>query len=115
MPISSPLDSAVSLRLRAELSRPPAEDNHYTSKYIDQRRFRRVRLEPRQSTVVRFRLGMDDLSFYDARMRRVAEPGGFRVMTGGSSRDVQEARFQLTTRDGQPVPVPERCGTARLP
>jgi len=100
-------DEVVQLYLRDEsgsVTRPVSE----------LRRFRRVHLRAGESTTVRFALGMDDLAFYDLRMRRVAEPGWFRVMTGSSSRDVQEVQFRLDSPSG-PIPVPERCGTARFP
>ena len=79
------------------------------------RAFRRVRLEPGQSTVVRFALRAEDLAFHDARLRRVAEPGWFRVYAGGSSAELREARFEFATADGEPVELPERCGQAAGP
>jgi len=57
--------------------------------------FQRITLKPGESRVVSFSLGAKDLSFYDTRGNAVLEPGEFRVMVGGNSRDVTEAVFQL--------------------
>jgi beta-glucosidase len=81
-----------------------------TRPVMELRRFRRVALRPGQSGVIRFDLSSNDLAFYDARMRRVAEPGFFRVFVGGNSRDVKEARFELRTPANSPVEVREPCG-----
>lgn len=51
----------------------------------------------------------EDLAFYDAALRRVAEPGRFTVFVGSSSDAVKEARFELTTPGARSVPVPESC------
>ena len=47
--------------------------------------FKRVRLEPGQSTLVEFRLHTDDLAFYGRDMKLKTEPGSFHVWIGGSS------------------------------
>ena len=59
------------------------------------RGFQRVELLPGESRTVTFKLGFDDLAMYDIDMRRVVEPGTFTVFAGGSSDDVQEARFEV--------------------
>jgi hypothetical protein len=46
-------------------------------------------------------------------MRRVAEPGDFRVLTGGSSAATKDARFRLETMDGGLVPVSSGCEAVR--
>ncbi len=80
-----------------------------TRPVLELKRFKRVWLAAGASEKVRFSLGLDDFAFYDGRMKRVAEPGYFRVLTGANSRDLMEARFRLTTPGDVPVPVPERC------
>jgi beta-glucosidase len=80
-----------------------------TRPIMELRRFQRVALRAGESKTVRFTIGMDDLALYDAHMKRVAEPGWFRVYTGGNSRDVQDARFKLSTPDDKPIAVPESC------
>ncbi|NNC31754.1 glycosyl hydrolase [Longimicrobium terrae] len=76
------------------------------------RGFRRIRLNPGETRAVTFRLTVDDLAFWDAAPRRIAEPGAFVVQVGGSSEQVQSAEFELVTVDGGAIAVPERCGAA---
>jgi beta-glucosidase len=71
------------------------------------RRFRRVALAPGERTTIRWSLGVGDLAFYDLAMRRVAEPGTFRVFVGTNSAQTQSAPFRLT--GAKSVPVPDRC------
>jgi beta-glucosidase len=49
--------------------------------------FAKVRLAPGESTTVAIPIDPSALAFYDVGMRRVVEPGEFRVMVGTSSRD----------------------------
>lgn len=49
--------------------------------------FAKVRLEPGESATVAIPVTHDALAFYDIDMRRVVEPGEFRIMVGTSSRD----------------------------
>jgi beta-glucosidase len=60
--------------------------------------FRRIHLAPGESKRVEMTLGAQELSFFDEAMKRVVEPGGFDVMVGGSSTDVQTARLDVTAR-----------------
>jgi beta-glucosidase len=60
--------------------------------------FRRVHLAPGESKKVDFPLGFDELSFYDARLKRVVEPGRFEIMVGGSSDSVKKANLDVTAR-----------------
>jgi beta-glucosidase len=80
-----------------------------TRPVMELRRFRRVALRPGQSGVIRFDLSANDLAFYNAQMKRVVEPGFFRVFVGGNSRDVKDARFTLRTANGAAVEVREPC------
>jgi beta-glucosidase len=57
--------------------------------------FNRVTLQPGERRTMTFRLRADDLAFYDAAVRRVTEPGFFKVFVGTSSASVREARFEL--------------------
>jgi beta-glucosidase len=81
-----------------------------TRPMMELKRFRRVALRPGQTGTIRFDLNANDFAFYDGRMRRVVEPGYFRVFVGGNSRDVKEARFELKTPTGASVEVREPCG-----
>lgn len=51
--------------------------------------FRRVHLEPGEGQEIVFELGAEDLRMLDREMRWVVEPGTFRIMVGGSSRDIR--------------------------
>jgi beta-glucosidase len=55
--------------------------------------FRRVRLAPGEEAEVVFELGRDALEMLDEQMRRVVEPGRFRIMVGRSSEDVRLRGF----------------------
>jgi beta-glucosidase len=60
------------------------------------RETRRVTLAPGETRTVEFALTMDDLAFFGPRMRRIVEPGHFRIHVGTSSADVQTTTFRLT-------------------
>jgi beta-glucosidase len=62
------------------------------------RGFRRIRLAPGEEQTVTFVLGPDALSFLDAQMRRIVEPGTFTVWAGPSSAQGIEARFEVVER-----------------
>lgn len=57
--------------------------------------FQRITLKPGESRVVNFNIGAKELSFYDGQGNTVLEPGEFRIMVGGNSRDLSEAVFHL--------------------
>lgn len=51
--------------------------------------FSRVMLKPGESQTVHFRLGFDELALWNRAMKRVVEPGEFRIMAGASSADIR--------------------------
>jgi len=57
----------------------------------------RVHLAPGEEREVTFRVGPDRLRMLDRDMHWVVEPGAFRVLIGGSSKDIQ-LRGELTVR-----------------
>lgn len=57
--------------------------------------FRRVRLEPGESTLLEFALSTDDLAYYDNRAKHVLEPGKFKLGVGGDSTAELSAEFRL--------------------
>jgi beta-glucosidase len=59
--------------------------------------FQRIRLEPKQSRDVVFRLGPEHLQMLDRDMNPVVEPGSFRIMVGASSKDIR-LRGELVVR-----------------
>jgi len=48
-----------------------------------------VHLAPGEETDVSFDVGPDQLKMLDRQMHWVVEPGAFRIMIGGSSRDIR--------------------------
>ncbi|MGH7445823.1 MAG: fibronectin type III-like domain-contianing protein, partial [Longimicrobiales bacterium] len=60
------------------------------------RGFERITLQPGEGRTVTFTVDADDLALWNRDMRRVVEPGWFTLYVGGSSVDVQAARFQVT-------------------
>jgi len=51
--------------------------------------FSRLMLGPGESRTVHFRLGFDELALWNRAMKRVVEPGEFRIMAGASSADIR--------------------------
>jgi beta-glucosidase len=58
--------------------------------------FERVTLRPGEKRRVSFRLGPEELGFYNREMRFVVEPGEFKVFAGTSSQDGLEASFAVS-------------------
>ncbi len=58
------------------------------------RGFQRVTLKAGEKTKVYFQLTMNDLAFYNLNMKRVVEPGFFKVFVGTNSEDVLETQFE---------------------
>lgn len=99
-------EEVVQLYLRDEVS-------SVTRPLLELRGFQRVRLAPGERRTVRFALDVQDLAVLDGSLRRVAEPGDFRVLTGSSSAATKDARFRFETMDGRPVPVSSGCEAVR--
>ena len=57
--------------------------------------FRKVRLQPGETTTVEFEITPAQLAFYDIDMKFVVEPGEFEVMVGNSSRDADLTKLIL--------------------
>jgi beta-glucosidase len=57
--------------------------------------FRKVLLQPGEQKEVRFTIDTKALSFYNAKLEHVAEPGEFQVQVGLDSKDVKTASFTL--------------------
>ncbi len=56
---------------------------------LELRGFEKVSLQPGERRRVRFTLTPEDLSYFDAEMRRVVEPGSFEVLAGASAADIR--------------------------
>jgi len=61
--------------------------------------FRKVRLQPGESTTVTFEITSEHLAFYDINMKYVVEPGDFEIMVGNSSRDADLQKLLLQVRE----------------
>ena len=57
--------------------------------------FERISLAPGESRRVEFELPTEALAFYNPRMQRVVEPGGFHVWVGSSSEPELWGEFEL--------------------
>jgi beta-glucosidase len=62
------------------------------------RGFRRITLNPGETKAVEFKLGPEELSYLNRDMRRVVEPGTFRVMVGGNSIDLIETKLSVVEK-----------------
>jgi beta-glucosidase len=74
-------DEVVQLYIKDELasvSRP----------VLELKGFQRVHLKPGESKTLNFVITPEMLEMLDAQLKTVVEPGKFRIMIGGSSRDV---------------------------
>ena len=60
--------------------------------------FQKVSLKAGESATVNFKIGVDDLKFYNADLKFVAEPGDFKLFIGGNSQDVKEATFNYAKK-----------------
>ncbi|MEM1557542.1 MAG: glycoside hydrolase family 3 N-terminal domain-containing protein [Thermoproteota archaeon] len=74
------------------------------------KRFQRVRLKPGESKRVVFSLTADDLAFFDTNMRRIVEPGEFKIMVGASSEDI---RLQSSLNIEKKIVAEIKCLSAK--
>ncbi len=82
-------DEVVELYLREEVT-------SVSTPLIALKGFQRVHLAPGESKSVTFKLAKPALSLLNAKLQSVIEPGTFRVMIGGSSKDIRlRGKFQV--------------------
>ncbi|MBK8056282.1 MAG: glycoside hydrolase family 3 C-terminal domain-containing protein [Saprospiraceae bacterium] len=75
-------DEVVQLYIRdelASLARP----------VMELKSFERIHLKPGESKTVSFEITPEALQMYDINMKKVVEPGDFRIMIGASSKDIR--------------------------
>jgi beta-glucosidase len=84
-------DEVVQLYIRDEVS-------SVTRPVKELRGFRRITLDPGRTQRVEFTLGPAELSFLDRDMRRVVEPGTFKIMVGGNSVDLIQTTLSVVAR-----------------
>lgn len=59
--------------------------------------FQKIKRDAGESKILRFTIDKEELSFYDQRLRWIAEPGDFDLMIGSSAADIRLAdAFALT-------------------
>ena len=86
-----PGDEVAQLYIRDEVS-------SVTRPIKELRGFRRVALNPGETKIVNFTLGPEELSFLNREMQSVVEPGTFKLMVGGNSVDLIEAKLDVIAK-----------------
>jgi beta-glucosidase len=84
-------DEVAQLYIRDEVS-------SVTRPVKELRGFRRVSLGPGETKTLEFALGPDELSFLNREMHRVVEPGAFKIMTGGNSKELIETTLTVDAK-----------------
>ena len=84
-------DEVTQLYIRDEVS-------SVTRPVKELRGFRRIGLEPGETKTLEFVLGPDELSFLNRDMKRVVEPGTFKIMAGGNSTELIETALTVDAR-----------------
>lgn len=105
---ASTIDAGETIQVRVTVSNTGSRDGTETVQlYIQDKvgsitrpvkelkAFQQVSLRKGESKELTFTLGPDELSFYDASLNWVLEPGSFNVYVGGSSADVKMAGFTV--------------------
>ncbi|MGD9157279.1 MAG: glycoside hydrolase family 3 N-terminal domain-containing protein [Desulfobacteraceae bacterium] len=80
-------DEVVQLYLRDEVS-------SITRPVKELKGFKRISLDPGETKTVEFTLGPEELYLLDRDMRKVVEPGTFKIMVGGNSVDLIETTLE---------------------
>jgi beta-glucosidase len=81
-------DEVVQLYIRAEVSRA-------TRPVLELKGFRRITLAPGERRTVTFEVGPEQLSYHGPDLKRIVEPGRFRLMVGGSSAAVKSVGLDV--------------------
>lgn len=81
-------DEVVQLYIRDEVSRA-------TRPVMELKGFRRITMAPGERRTVTFDVGPEQLSYHGLDLRRIVEPGRFRLMVGGSSAEVKSVELDV--------------------
>ena len=81
-------DEVVQLYIRDEVS-------SVTRPIKELKGFERVNLKPGETRTVSFSIGPEELQFYNREMKRVVEPGTFKIMVGPNSVDVTSVELDV--------------------
>lgn len=84
-------EEVVQLYVRDEIS-------SVTRPVKELRGFRRIALAAGETRTVELSLGFDELSFLNRDMRKVVEPGSFKIMVGGNSQDLIETTLNVVAK-----------------
>ena len=57
--------------------------------------FTKVRIKPKETVTVTFRIHTDELAYYDRRMNLITDPGIFHIWIGGDSEAPLQSQFVL--------------------
>lgn len=81
-------DEVVQLYIRDEIS-------SVTRPIKELKGFQRVNIKPGETRTVSFSIGPDELQFYNREMKRVVEPGKFKIMVGPNSVDLSSVSLDV--------------------
>ena len=81
-------DEVVQLYIRDEVS-------SVTRPIKELKDFQRVPIKPGETRTVSFQVGPESLRFYNREMKRVVEPGTFKIMVGPNSVDLNSASLEV--------------------
>jgi beta-glucosidase len=84
-------DEVVQFYIRAEVSKA-------TRPVMELKGFQRITLKPGERRTVSFDVGPEQLAYHGPEMKRVVEPGRFRLMVGGSSDKVKSVELNVTDK-----------------
>jgi beta-glucosidase len=82
-------DEVVQLYVRDEVS-------SVTRPLKELKGFERVAIKPGETRTVTFNIGAEELRFYNREMRRVVEPGSFKIMIGPNSVDLASITLNVS-------------------
>jgi beta-glucosidase len=75
------------------------EVSSVTTPIIALKGFNRITLKPGETGEVSFEVGPEQLSLWNREMKRVVEPGEFKIMVGSSSADIRQQGSLMVTKD----------------
>ena len=81
-------DEVVQLYIRDEVS-------SVTRPIKELKGFQRVPIKPGETRTVTFQIGSEELRFYNREMKRVVEPGTFKIMVGPNSMDLTSVSLEV--------------------
>ncbi len=75
------------------------EVSSVTTPIIALKGFSRITLKPGETGEVTFKVGPEQLSLWNREMKRVVEPGEFKIMVGSSSADIRLQRSLMVSQN----------------